>query len=523
MRRAIWLVVLVSTLSLAAAVRDAGAAPAVAPAFHTFACPAGVFRPKLDVECGFVRVPEDRAHPNGRMITVPAAVIHASTAHPARDPIVFLDGGPSFGAISSFPPDFYFNHAGYSANRDVILVDTRGTGLSTPRLGCPEFDRAEVRAFYSKPSVNSQVLPIYRAAIRHCHDRFTARGIDLAAYNSAESAADLEALRLALGVHRWNMFGVSADGTLALTYMRLYPHALRSVVIDSGMSTQVLWGLDYDRGLAQELDAIFAGCRANAACNATYPGLRHAFFRKVAQLQQHPATITFPDFQPHPVQLRLDGAGMFADVIFSIFPGDAFSPEGIHDLLNRMWRETHGQLVGAYRDWFGTGPATNGHANDFVAQGKSMSYVCHDQVSFITHDDLVQAAHDVPAFAPRYLSPNYDLADGFNTTISPAGCRIWDVGQAAQVQDQPVESHIPTLVLAGEYDRGVPPYIVRQVMVGLSRGHYYEFPASAHIQLASYNNGAKCARRITTQFLDNPNVTPDSSCIAALPQFDFTP
>lgn len=523
MRRLVWLVVLTSVLSLAAAVRVAGAAPRSAPAFHPMTCPAGVFAPQLDVDCGFIRVPEDRTNPRGRVITVAAAVIHTSAAHPAPDPIVFLDGGPSFGAISGFAPSFYFDHAGYSADRDVILVDTRGTGLARPRLGCPEFDRAEVRSFYAKPSINSQVLPIYQAAIRHCHDRFTARGIDLSAYNTAESAADLDALRRALDVHRWNLFAVSADGTLGLTYLRLYPQALRSVVIDSGMSTQMLWGLDYDRGLAEELDAIFAGCRANAACNDRYPGLRHAFFRKVAQLQRHPATITLPDFRPHPVKLVLDGVGLFADALYNIFPGDAFEPEGIHDLIDQMWRKTHGQLVQVYRELFGTGPATNSHFNDYFAQGKSMSYLCHDQINFITHDDLAQAARDVPAFAPRYLSPDYDLADGFNIVLSPAGCRIWDVGRAAPVQDAPVVSHVPTLVLAGEYDTGVPPYIVRQTMAGLSRGHYYEFPASAHIQLASYTTGSTCARQIATEFLARPARTPDSSCIADLPRFDFTP
>jgi hypothetical protein len=60
-----------------------------------------------------------------------------------------------------------------------------------------------------------------------------------------------------------------------------------------------------------------------------------------------------------------------------------------------------------------------------------------------------------------------------------------------------VTSRIPTLVLAGEYDIGVPPYIVRQVVKGLSRSHYYEFPGSAHLQLASFANASDCARSIT--------------------------
>ena len=66
-----------------------------------------------------------------------------------------------------------------------------------------------------------------------------AEGIDPAAYNLAESTADLEDLRLALGIHEWNLVAVSADGQLGLTYMRLHPAGIRSAIIDSGMSPQM--------------------------------------------------------------------------------------------------------------------------------------------------------------------------------------------------------------------------------------------------------------------------------------------
>lgn len=524
MRRLARLVVVgIAALGTLATVEPtAAAAPAPAPKFHALTCPADTFPPGVRVTCGFIRVPERRAHPNGRTITVAAAILHSSAPHPRPDPIVFLDGGPSFGAISSFAPSAYFDHAGYSKRRDVILVDTRGTGLSRPRLGCPEIDRAEVDAFYSGSSLNSRALPIFRHAMRACRHRLTARNIHLAAYNSAESAADLNALRRALGVQRWNLLAISADGTLGLTYMRRYADHIRSAVVDSGFSTQMLWQLDGDRGLARQLGRIFRGCRATASCHAAYPGLRHDFYRKVHRLQAHPVTITFPDFQPHPVQLTLDGVGLYADAIYSIFPGDKFNPNEIPALLDRLWRETHGQLVSVYRDLIGTGPVTNDHASDFVPQGKSLSYICRDQSNFTTERDLRRAARDLPPFAPRYLDPDFDLVDGGAGFISPAGCAVWKVGRADPVQHRPTHSDIPTLVLAGEYDGGVPAYIVHQVVAGLTRARYYKFPASPHLQLASYNVDSSCARRIATEFLAHPAAKPDSSCIDDLPPLDFT-
>jgi pimeloyl-ACP methyl ester carboxylesterase len=90
---------------------------------------------------------------------------------------VFLDGGPGFGAISSFAVDLHFGGA------------------------VEDFSRA----------------------ITACRDRLTAAGIDLPSYDSAESAAELDALRRVLGYRQWNLFAASADGVLGLTYMPCSP------------------------------------------------------------------------------------------------------------------------------------------------------------------------------------------------------------------------------------------------------------------------------------------------------------
>jgi pimeloyl-ACP methyl ester carboxylesterase len=501
----------------ASGIAPASGSPTV---FQVAPCPPDIFPPSARVDCGFVTVPENRARPTGRRITVAAAVMRAPSPHPKADPIVFLDGGPSFGAISSFAVDDYFGGAAYTRDRDVVLVDTRGTGLSEPRLGCPEFDRANVSAFYSRPFVGSSNVADYTRAIRACRDRLTAAGIDLAAYNTAESAADLEALRQALGYRQWNLFALSADGVLGLTYMRLFPDRIRSAVVDSGQSPQHLWTLDYYRGLNELLERVFAGCAINAACNAAYPNIRGVFFDLVRRLQAHPVAVPIPDFQPRPVTVRVDGLDFYLSALFGIFPGNEFAPDAIRPLLSEIWRSAHGELSQVYQERLGTGPATS-DTDSFLAQGKTMSYGCRDLVGFITQAHLRQAARDLPGLAPLFLDPDYELPNA--APVSPAGCRLWKVGVADPTQHQPVRSSIPTLVLAGEYDSGVPPLIVRQIPPTLRRSFFYEFPAAPHIQLANSNPVSSCARSIADQFLNAPTRRPDSSCIRSLPPFDFTP
>jgi pimeloyl-ACP methyl ester carboxylesterase len=283
----------------------------------------------------------------------------------------------------------------------------------------------------------------------------------------------------------------------------------------------MLSGLDYARGVNVELDRIFAGCAANTACNAAYPNLRKLFYTLIQQLQAHPAIVTVPLFPGGPVTFKEDGAQLFADTFNTIFPGNIYAPDQIKPLLATLWRETHGELAQVIREASSGGdpPVFDFYGTSAIA--KTMSYVCHDQIAFLTQADLRQAARDVPALAPKFLDPAFDLPSGL--PVSPAGCRLWDVGRADPVQHQPVSSPIPTLVLTGEFDIGVPDYIVRQIPPTLPNSYFYLLPASPHVQLANYNNDSGCARSIAGQFLDQPRRRPDSSCIASIPPYDYTP
>ena len=523
MRKIVGLVVVVLVAALGTTpVVDAGTFKPHVPRFVATKCPA-FFPPDRDVDCGYVVVPEDRNRPHDRKIHVMVAVMHASSDQPAGDPIMMVDGGPSFGAIAPFAVEEYFGGAAFAEDHDVILVDTRGTGMSRPRLGCRELDRADVKAFYAPPTLYAKALPIFTRALSACWQRLVGNGVDPSDYTTAESVADLDAIRKALGIDRFNLFALSADGVLGATYVRLFPGHLRSVVFDSTMGPEAVWLPDVERGRDRLMNKVFRGCRHNAACHAKYPGIKRLFHQGIRKFHNHPVRIRIPAFQPHPVTVEIDGTGFYYDAVNSIYPGDAFTPSFIHDPLEYIWRAMHGELKQIYREWFGTGPVTNEHLNDFLAQGKTMSYICHDMVNLISRADLREAARDLPAMAPLYLHPDYELALGFSVPVSPAGCAHWSVGRAPGWQHTRVHGTVPALALAGEYDMSIPPALVRSTVRGMSNVHFFKFPASAHLQLASYTNGSECAREITAAFLKHPRRTPDASCLDDLPRIDFTP
>jgi len=291
---------------VAAALAVAGGADAAAR-FQRGPCPADAarqFPADLKVDCGVLVVPENRSRPGGRTIRLQVAIMRSRAAKPAADPILFVQGGPGLGAIVPQLAAPYFEP--FLRTRDVILLDQRGTGYSKPMLSCPEVDRAAATAYPNAPTRSA-----YLNAVRGCKDRLVAAGVDLAAYDDAESAADVADLRKALGISRWNLLALSAGGELALATMRLHPEGIRSVIFDSAWSNQTLWGPNFWRNAHRYLDVLFARCAEQPACKAAYPSLEKDFDRLTKRLDESPQTMTVPKPSPA-IQTLLDEAQQVA-------------------------------------------------------------------------------------------------------------------------------------------------------------------------------------------------------------------
>ena len=91
-------------------------------------------------------------------------------------------------------------------------------------------------------------------------------------------------------------------------------------------------------------------------------------------------------------------------------------------------------------------------------------------------------------------------------------CEEWGARIADEIEDEPVTSDIPTLILAGEYDPITPPVWGKMVAEDLSNSFFFEFPAVGHG--ASVLN--ECPLSITLDFLNNPTTRPNIDCIAEL-------
>jgi pimeloyl-ACP methyl ester carboxylesterase len=155
-------------------------------------------------ERGWLEVPERHGRAAGGRIRLP--VVRLKTSNPSPGPpIIFLAGGPGNAGTRLLTGPLAPHAARIRAFADIIAFDQRGTGASEPTLAVPgRFDLPSTVSIES-PEARQRIATlggIIRTTVQ-------SRGIDLSAYNTIESADDVELLRRALGVERVVLWGHS--------------------------------------------------------------------------------------------------------------------------------------------------------------------------------------------------------------------------------------------------------------------------------------------------------------------------
>jgi pimeloyl-ACP methyl ester carboxylesterase len=181
------------------------AAPSVQAAVRTHPCPddpAG--------HCGTLRVPLDRS---GTLKgTIPIKFAYKGSLH-GKTPILALSGGPGQAGVSLLSD--FADSLRPAGRRGVVVLDQRGTGFSDV-LRC-------------KPLERSDLLKAGREAAQCAYKLGARRDY----YFSDDSVADMEALRAALGIDKWSVYGVSYGTRVAALYAQRYPDRVDRLVLDS--------------------------------------------------------------------------------------------------------------------------------------------------------------------------------------------------------------------------------------------------------------------------------------------------
>jgi pimeloyl-ACP methyl ester carboxylesterase len=465
-------------------------------AYETGPCPFEVKTP-VKPECGYLSVPEDREHPDSGTIAIAVAVFKARTQPAKADPIVYLDGGP--GGHTLEVSEFLFDDliSPFLDTRDFILYDQRGIGYSKPALDCPEIDEFIKKAI-SEAMTRDQYVVEYLAAVTNCHDDLNFRGVNPALASSKESAADLADLRVALGYQSWNLYGISYGTRLALTVMRDHPEGVRSVMLDSTYPPQMdlpsAGPGDFHRALSQ----MFDDCAADAACNSAFPDLGNVFYQTVADLNENPRFAG--GFDEDGVTLVYLSGDLLLELMFQALYSTDLIPR-LPEVIYSIHNEDDGPLTDLLKRFL--------DAHGAFSLGVYLSVECGEELSFSSKDAVQQEISKYPEISGAFRSAGLSLFDQ---------CAAWAVPNAPAIENEPVVSDIPTLVMAGSYDPITPPDWGRDVAAHLSHSAFFQLPGVGHGVIPS----STCAQSIATTFLDAPSVGPASDCLATLTPPDFT-
>ena len=437
-------------------------------------------------ECGYLIVPENRARADSPLIRLHVAIFRNRSGSVVADPVVHLAGGPG---SSSLQVASYMFGQGLDAildQRDFILFDQRGTGSSQPRLDCPErtsISGTLLETGLSAPGNDQIILD----AFRRCRDRLVGQGIDLSAYNSVASAADLNDLRLVLGYEKLNLYAVSYGTRLALTLLRDHPEAVRSAVLDSVYPLQVNLYTALAPNAERAFSVFFAHCAADASCNAAYPDLRGVFYRLVDRLNTAPAGAAL-SVGGVEYMVRVDGS-LLIDVLFVGLYNPAVTasmPKMIYDLDQGNYDILRERLA----LYFDTSSAL----------GMQMSVQCAEEIPLNGAEEAFAAAQGV--------SPQ--IASFYPASVQPlfAVCGEWTAVAPDPRENLPVASEIPALILAGDHDPITPPDWGRLAAQNLSHAYFHEFAGHGHWVTRS----SPCALSMALAFWNDPTRDPNSLC-----------
>lgn len=470
--------------------------PGRGPSFVQTACWRAA-PPGLEVRCGVVSVPERRSLSDGPSIRIAVAVVVAAGSRPRSEPTILLSGGPGEGAIQLlrvFDDLAQFERDGIPrgaterdaarikefaaavtlwrdrlAERPLVLIDQRGTGYSRPSLECVEDD------------------------LTACRERLVREGVDLAGYTTVENAADIDAVRQALGYATIDLYGGSYGTRLALEVLRRFGSRVRAAVLDCVAPPQLRFEVETVRRYDSALRVLFNHCVADPVCAAAYPNLSGTFYEAVAHLDRTPITV----FGATAGREEIDGQALRELVWQGMFA--TYSIPWLPMVIAAAAAGRTGTLA-AYL------VSASGSPQDRVSEGMRWSVECSGQVASETPAEVAEAGSGLPAA----------IRDGVvSQFMRPLEiCRQWRVPPADRVALSPVSSDAPVLLLSGEFDPGTPPAYAEMAQLTLSRSTAVVLPGLGHTQ-ASFTT---CGQRLMSAFLNDPSTPLDTSCVRTAPE-----
>ena len=400
----------------------------------------GVDRP---AELGRLTVPEQHAHPAGKQIAIVFLRFRSPSTSPGP-PIVFLPGGPGYpGTLLARTPPYLELFEKLRAGSDVIVLDQRGSGLSDPTLQCAVRGSLPPDAFESEAKTAAALGSMLRPCVRLMRND----GIAIEAYNTGESAEDLEDLRRALGVERLRLIGVSYGTELALEMIRRHGDRVDAAVLAGTRGPDMTWRLPSVNDF--QLKRVSTLVARDPTWGHDLPDLEGSVRRLIERLSWRPATLPITDRKTGKVVSMRIG------------------PSGIQAVLGSDLNDwTRAPFLPALFASLANGDSTLlvRRVEDLVnatASGISVMQVTTDCASGASPERRGVVARE---------SRTALLGNVKNMLVNPAFCDLVGGADLGPAFRERIYSPVRTLFLTGSMDGITPPFQAEEVRWGFPNG-----------------------------------------------------
>jgi pimeloyl-ACP methyl ester carboxylesterase len=442
----------------------------------------------VDAYCGTLKVYENRDTRQGRQIDLNIVVLPALSSDPKPDPFFFLAGGPGQGAAQMAKPlRELFRHI--VNDRDIVLVDQRGTGNSNP-LNCLEDEDDSLKTFAMTDDMVAERL-------KQCLSRYDA---DLRLYTTTIAMDDLDDVREHLGYQSINVYGGSYGTRAALVYLRRHGDHVRTVVLDGVAPTNMRLPLYAPRDVQRAFDRLVGDCVDDAACNARYPNLGARARALMLRLEKDPPLISIT----HPRTGERGDVRMEARVVASIVMMTLYQPLAaslVPALIERAEQNDFQSML-ALATMNDTGATPN------MSVGMQLSVLCAEDGPRITPEEAKKEAEGT-LFGLHVMR------------LQREACAFWPRGTVDASFYEPVQSNVPALILSGDIDPVTPPSWGDQVARTLPNSVHVVLPGTGHTA-----GTTTCGRRLIKSFVDAGTAASlDTVCVNHLtrPPYFTTP
>ncbi|MEV0293393.1 alpha/beta hydrolase [Nocardia sp. NPDC050710] len=297
--RARWSVVVAATLLVAACGSDTVETPP-APTLDRFyqqkliwgSCDGfkgGKDLGAAGIECTRVLVPVDYARPDGDTARI---ALSRSRARGTRVAALLTNpGGPGVPGLG-MPLDLA--QTPLAERFDLIGMDVRGLGASTPRISCRGAEeRLTDRLLLGLSNVFGEIDQVEEEREDYATSCVQQSGIDLIAHvGTVDVARDLDVIRSVLGEAKLSYYGVSYGTRIGSTFAEMFPDRVRAMVLDGAIdpTTNIADQVIDAAAFQHAFDAYAADCAKSATCPlGTDPRRATAAFRSmVLPLIEHP-------------------------------------------------------------------------------------------------------------------------------------------------------------------------------------------------------------------------------------------